>query len=111
MQDLDLDDITNDQQDAPDRDDSLDMEIFDKSYKRIQDSMKHVIQEILVTLEDGTTHIVYLMDIKFKNGQIILDINTPSLDRKEEIYVHAEKCVMMQINELNKQTKRSIFRW
>lgn len=86
-------------------------EVYEKSLGVVRDAMKDVIQEILIELPDGTAHIVYIMGLKFSDkNQIEVDFNTPSEDRKDELYVHVEKCVRIQLQEYFSKNKKSWFK-
>jgi hypothetical protein len=87
---------------------------YEKSLEIIRKSMGSVRQEIMLTLPDGSTHIVYVMDIHIEpNGQVSVDFGTPSEDRKAELALHVEKCVTMQIqDELDKiKMKKRWWKW
>ncbi|ASD52018.1 head vertex assembly chaperone [Pseudomonas phage PspYZU05] len=79
----------------------------DKSLEVIKEAMSNVIQEILITLEDGTTHMVYVMALDATDKGIKVEFNTPSKDRKDELAVHVEKCIIAQINSVTKQRRKS----
>lgn len=88
-------------------------EVYNKSLGVIKEAMKRVVQEILITLPDGTSHIVYLTGLKFSDsaaGQVEIEFNTPSTDRKAELYEHVEKCVIIQIQEYFAKNKKSWFK-
>lgn len=87
-------------------------EVYEKSLGLVREAMKEVIQEILIELPDGTAHIVYIMGLKFSDnrGQVEIDFNTPSEDRKDELYAHVENCVKIQLQEYFTKNKKSWFK-
>lgn len=109
MNDLDLSDLDNF---VKDEEGPSDPHNYEKSLKIIKDSMGTVKQEILLTLPDGSSHIVYVMDINISNkGQVTVDFGTPSEERKAELAVHVEKCVTMQINDALRNIKMNKRWW
>ncbi|AHY25001.1 head vertex assembly chaperone [Pectobacterium bacteriophage PM2] len=109
MNDLDLSDLDNF---VKDEEGPSDPRNYEKSLKIIKDSMGTVKQEILLTLPDGSSHIVYVMDINISNkGQVTVDFGTPSEERKAELAVHVEKCVTMQINDALRNIKMNKRWW
>lgn len=78
--------------------------IYERSLEIIKESMGHVVQEILINLEDGSAHMVYVTKIDISpKGEVSVEFGTPSETRKAELAEHVEKCVIMQIQEeLNK---------
>lgn len=109
MTDLsDLDNFVKDTEEGP-----SDPHYYEKSLDIIRKSMGSVKQEIMLTLPDGTAHIVYVMNIVIeKDGKVSVDFGTPSEDRKEELALHVEKCVMMQIQEeLDKIKSKRWWKW
>lgn len=105
----DLDDFVKDQEDP-----SGSPAFYEKSLEIIRESMGSVKQEILLTLPDGSSHIVYVMKIDISpKGEVAVDFGTPSEDRKNELADHVVKCVTMQIqdafNELNQ--KKRWYKW
>lgn len=86
--------------------------LFDKSYDLVQQAMENVIQEVLIELPDGTTHIVYITKLKaLKDGGIEINFNTPSEDRKPELYPIVEKCIQTQIEQATEERKRKLIKW
>ncbi len=86
-------------------------EVYEKSLELVRSAMKNVIQEILINLPDGTSHIVYITGLNFlDNGSVGIDFSTPSEDRKDELYAHVEKCVKIQIQDYFKKNKKSWFK-
>ncbi len=81
--------------------------LYDKSLGIIKDAMKDVKQEILIKLEDGTDHIVYITEIQISGNGVSYGFSTPSEDRKVELTVHVEKILQMQLNDL--MFKRKMF--
>lgn len=64
----------------------------DKSLDIIQEAMKSVIAEFVLTLEDGSSHIVYIHDFSFDDdGKIEYSFSTLSKSRKDELVPHIEK--------------------
>lgn len=87
-------------------------EAFDKSLDIIKESMKGVIQEILLTLPDGTAHMVYITGLKMSDtvkDEVEVSFNTPSTDRKAELYEHVENCVKIQLEQQFKEIKKKKF--
>lgn len=86
-------------------------EVYEKSLGVVREAMKEVIQEILIELPDGTAHIVYIMGLKFSDrNEVEIDFNTPSEDRKDELYAHVENCVRIQLQDYFKKNKKSWFK-
>ena len=89
--------------------------IFNKSFDIVKDAMKNVMQEMVITLEDDTAHIVYIHNIDFdqKDSNIIVDFSTLSENRKDDIYPHVVACIEAQIkdyqNTWKSTQKRKIF--
>lgn len=83
--------------------------LFNQSFDLIKKAMKTVKQEIVITLLDGTPHIVYLHDAVIQeDGSLRTDWSTPSTDRKEEIGVELEKCIAAQFNlHIKRPAKKS----
>lgn len=91
----DLDGFVKDTDEGPDG-----PQYYEKSLKIIKESMGSVMQEILMTLPDGSSHMVYVTKINISGkGQVTVDFGTPSEERKAELAEHVEKCVTLQINE------------
>ena len=112
MNDLDLSDLDNFVKDTgvP-----TGTQHYEKSLDIIKQSMGRVIQEMLITLPDGTPHMVYITKINIDpKGKVEVDFGTPSEERKDELILHVEKCITMQINdalqEMNMKKKRW-FKW
>ena len=74
--------------------------LFTQSFDIIKKAMKNVIQEIVITLEDDSAHIIYLhkFEVDSETGAVSIDWSTPSSDRKTELEPHLEKCLEMQIS-------------
>lgn len=88
-------------------------EIFNESLRVVKDAMKNVVQEILLTLPDGSSHMVYVTGLEMSNnktGELTVLFNTPSEDRKAELYPHVENCIKIQLQEHFQQKKKSWFR-
>lgn len=81
--------------------------IFQESLKIVQQAMDNVIQEILITLEDGTSHLVYVTKLNWNNGQVELDFATLDSERKAELTPHVEKCIRIQLEEALKTSVKS----
>lgn len=112
MSELDLSDLDGFVQDTEEG--PSDPRYYEKSLKIIKDSMGSVKQEILLTLPDGSSHIVYVMKVDISpKGQVSVDFGTPSEERKAELAEHVEKCVTMQINEALKEInmKKRWWKW
>lgn len=110
--DLDLSDLDNfvkDTEEGPSG-----PQYYEKSLDIIKQSMGSVMQEILLTLPDGSNHMVYVTKIDISpKGQVTVDFGTPSEERKGELAEHVEKCVTMQINEALKEInmKKRWWKW
>lgn len=110
--DLDLSDLDNfvkDTEEGPSG-----PQYYEKSLDIIKQSMGSVMQEILLTLPDGSSHMVYVTKIDISpKGQVTVDFGTPSEERKCELAEHVEKCVTMQINEALKEInmKKRWWKW
>lgn len=77
-----------------------DFSLYERSLKIIKDSMGLVKQEILLTLPDGTPHIVYVTDVNISpKGEVSVNFGTPSEERKGELSEHVEKCIKIQIQQ------------
>lgn len=96
MHDLDLSDLEGFVKDSEEPSGSP--AYYEKSLEIIRESMGSVKQEILLTLPDGSPHMVYVtkVDISAK-GEVTVDFGTPSEDRKNELADHVVKCVTMQL--------------
>lgn len=80
--------------------------MFKKSLEIVQTAMENVIQEILITLEDGSSHVVYVTAIDIQpNGRVSLDFATLDEERKADLTPHVEKCVTMQIQQAMAEIK------
>lgn len=81
--------------------------VFNESLKIVRSAMENVIQEILITLEDGSHHIVYITKLDWVDGKIVMDFAVLDQDRKAELAPHVEKCVTMQVQQaFNERTKK-----
>lgn len=80
--------------------------LFNKSFDIVKESMKDVIQEMVITLEDSSAHIVYIQSINFDNSKLTVEFSTLSEDRKEELGPHVENCIKIQINEIMNSSKK-----
>lgn len=110
MSDLDLSDLEGFVKDS-NEEPSGSSAYFEKSLEIIRESMGRVKQEILLTLPDGTPHMVYVTDIKISpKGEVQAEFATPSEDRKNELAEHVVKCVTMQIQQAFDELK-SKDRW
>lgn len=70
---------------------------FNESLDLIKKAMKDVVQEMIINLGDGTSHIIYVHKISYLNGEISVDFSTLSDERKDELWPHVEACVRAQI--------------
>lgn len=87
-------------------------DLFDKSLNLVKEAMKNVLQEVLIVLPDKTSHIVYITDLKAKDdGGIEVGFNTPSEDRKEELYPHVVNCIKAQIEEVSQTRESKVIKW
>lgn len=81
---------------------------YEKSYQIMKNAMSDVKQEILISLPDGTSHIVFVTSIKASKdnpGELEILFCTPSENRKNELYAHVHNCVqkMYDISQNNKK--------
>lgn len=81
--------------------------LFNKSFDIVKESMKDVKQEMLITLEDGSDHIVYLHDAEITDKQLSIDFSTFDETRKDEIGEAVKQCLMAQLMESQKARKRN----
>lgn len=73
--------------------------LFNKSFEIVKEAMKDVKQELLLTLEDGTNHVVYIHDCRvLNNGQVETDFSTLTEGRQEEIAHGVEMCMRSQLD-------------
>lgn len=80
--------------------------IFNKSLDIVKKSLEDIQQEMVIIL-NGEYHIVYINKISVgENGECYIDFNTPSESIKNELYVHVEKCVKLQIESIIKQREQ-----
>ncbi|AWD90472.1 head vertex assembly chaperone [Erwinia phage Cronus] len=90
------------------------LKAYEESLRLIKEAMSHVIQEILLTLPDGSAHMVYVNGIKMSEtvrGEVEVEFSTPSTERKDELYPHVEDCIKMQLTEhFAKKPKKSWFK-
>lgn len=84
-----------------------DQEIYEKSLNIVKESMKDVIQEIVILI-DNTPHLVYIHSMDIKNGRVEYDYSTLSDLPKDILEPHIEKCIKSQI-ENTKVKSKSIF--
>lgn len=106
--DLDLSELEVQEQENPSSEGDLALEQrnFERSLKIVQDAMENVIQEILLTLEDGSAHMVYITKLDISpSGQVDLEFSTLEQDRKAELAPHVEQCVKIQIQQAMKEYK------
>ncbi|WFG77665.1 head vertex assembly chaperone [Escherichia phage vB_VIPECOOM01] len=81
--------------------------LFNESLKIIKSAMENVIQEIVIKLEDGSTHIVYVTKLDWVDGKVIMDFAVLDQERKAELAPHVEKCITMQLQDaFNKRSKK-----
>ncbi|UPW42404.1 head formation protein [Salmonella phage CF-SP2] len=74
--------------------------LYQRSMDIIKKAMDNVVQEILITLEDGSQHIVYVTSIDSVDGTgVSVGFSTLSEDRKAELAPHVEKCIKIQIEQ------------
>lgn len=84
--------------------------LFNKSFDIIKKSMEDVKQEIVITLLDGSAHIVYIHSVKILGNSVEVNFSTLSDDRKDELAPHVDECIKMQIyNHLKEYNKRKKF--
>lgn len=109
LSDLDLEII----EDSPSQEGEFErMErIYQRSAEIVKKAMENVIQEILITLEDGSNHVVYVTSLTaIEGGGVSLEFSTLSEDRKAELTPHVEKCIKMQIEHSLKEKKKNRFK-
>lgn len=97
--DLDLDLEIVDESPSSEGEEQRKERLFNESLKTIQAAMENVIQEILIKLPDGSSHLVYITKLDWDNGQIIMDFAVLDQERKAELTPHVKKCVTMQVQE------------
>jgi hypothetical protein len=83
--------------------------LYDKSLGIIKEAMKDVKQEILIKLEDGTDHIVYVTELQISGNGVSYGFSTPSEDRKAELTPHVERVLKLQLDEILKSAKHFQF--
>ena len=83
--------------------------LFQQSFDIIKDCMKDIKQEIRLTLEDGTDHIVYIHEIAAKGNQLTIDFSTLSEERKAELEPHVHACMQAQFDAGPPVTKKFAF--
>lgn len=99
--DLDLSDLEV-QEDTPSSEGEFERteRMFKKSLEIVQAAMENVIQEILITLEDGSSHVVYVTTLDIQpDGRVSLDFSTLDQEKKAELTPHVENCVKIQIQQ------------
>ena len=107
--DLDLD-IEGEEYEEPVKfDGATDNTIYDKSLGIIKEAMKDVKQEILIKLEDGTDHIVYVTELQISGNGVSYGFSTLSEDRKAELTPHVERVLKLQLDEILKSAKHFQF--
>lgn len=79
----------------------------DKSLDLIQKAMKDVKAEFLITLEDESTHIVYITKFEIVDNKVIYDACTPSVDRFEELGPHIETIFKKIMNDMTETTSKN----
>ncbi len=85
--------------------------IFKKSLDIVQKAMENVIQEILVTLEDGSNHMVYVTLLRAEeDGRVTLEFSTLDESRKAELTPHVENCIKIQIQQALAEKKKKRFK-
>lgn len=85
--------------------------IYQKSLDIVKKAMENVIQEILITLEDGSEHIVYITSLDNIEGNgVSVSFSTLSEDRKAELAPHVEKCIKIQIEQALMEHKKKRFK-
>ncbi|QQV89432.1 hypothetical protein SJ_14 [Proteus phage SJ_PmiM] len=82
-------------------------EIYEKSLNVIQESMKDVIQELLILI-DNKPHLVYIHSMDIKKGKVEYDYSTLSELPPNILEPHIEKCIKAQIENTRVKSK-SIF--
>ncbi|AAP75945.1 gp40 head vertex assembly chaperone [Escherichia phage RB69] len=82
--------------------------VFNESLKIIRSAMENVIQEILITLEDGSHHIS--LYYKTSTGLMVKSkwtLQFLTRTEKAELAPHVEKCVTMQVQQaFNERAKK-----
>ncbi|ANA49387.1 head formation protein [Salmonella phage SEA1] len=84
--------------------------VYQKSLDIVKKAMSNIVQEILLTLEDGSSHIVYVTSINHNGNEISVDFSTLSEDRKAELAPHVEKCVKIQIEQALAERNKKRFK-
>ena len=81
--------------------------IYQRSAEIVKKAMENVIQEILITLEDGEEHIVYVTSLHLdESGQVSLEFSTLDESRKADLAPHVEKCIKIQIQQAHAEIMR-----
>ncbi|QLA10639.1 hypothetical protein TH2_071 [Shewanella phage Thanatos-2] len=81
-----------------------------KDQEIIKQAMSNVIQEMLIMLPDNTSHLVYILSLDMTSKGLKVEFNTLSEDRRDELAVHVEKCIMAQLEEITPKPK-GIKKW
>ncbi|WBF78643.1 hypothetical protein ADLP1_073 [Acinetobacter phage vB_AbaM_DLP1] len=79
--------------------------LYEKSLSIIKDAMKDVKHELLIKLEDGTDHIVYITEFQISGNGVTYGFSTPSEDRKAELIPHIEYILKEMIVNFSKRKK------
>ena len=105
--DLDLDLEIIDESPSSEGEEERKERLFNESLKIIKSAMENVIQEIVIKLEDGSTHIVYVTKLDWVDGKVVMDFAVLDQERKAELAPHVEKCITMQLQDaFNKRSKK-----
>ncbi|EEX9354439.1 hypothetical protein DVN97_003948 [Escherichia coli] len=105
--DLDLDLEIIDESPSEEGEEERKERLFNESLKIIKSAMENVIQEIVIKLEDGSTHIVYVTKLDWVDGKVVMDFAVLDQERKAELAPHVEKCITMQLQDaFNKRSKK-----
>lgn len=73
--------------------------LFNQSFDIIKESLKDIKQEMCITLEDGSGHIVYVHDLSVEGNQLTVDFSTLSEERKAELTPHVHACLQAQFDQ------------
>lgn len=85
-------------------------EINEDTYKDvINDALKNVQTELVIRI-DSENFLVFINDIQYHDGKVVLDWSTPHEDMKEELYPHVKNAVQVMYNQTNIEIEKSFFR-
>lgn len=81
---------------------------LDQAHDLIKESLKNVIQELIIIDKDGEHHMVYIHCVGVdENGQLAVDFSTPS--NSDHVYPYLVDALTLQIKQIaeeHRQNKR-----